>query len=59
VNATPWAEIQLDGRSLGQTPLGEVTLSPGRHRVTAKMPDGSVIERAVEARGGDVYVTFP
>jgi hypothetical protein len=59
VNATPWAEIQLDGRALGQTPLGEVPLSPGRHRVSAKMPDGSIIERSVEARGGDVYVTFP
>jgi hypothetical protein len=59
VNAEPWAEIQLDGRSLGQTPLGEVPLTPGRHRVTAKMPDGSVIERSVEARYGDVYVTFP
>jgi hypothetical protein len=59
VNAEPWAEIRLDGRSLGQTPLGEVPLSPGRHRVSATMPDGSVVERTVEARGGDVYVTFP
>jgi hypothetical protein len=59
VNAEPWAEIRLDGRSLGQTPLGEVPLAPGRHRVSATMPDGSVIERAVEARSGDVYLTFP
>jgi hypothetical protein len=59
VNAEPWAEIRLDGRSLGQTPLGEVPLSPGRHRVSATMPDGSVVERTVEARSGDVYVTFP
>jgi hypothetical protein len=27
--------------------------------VSATMPDGSVVERTVEARGADVYVTFP
>jgi type II secretory pathway predicted ATPase ExeA len=59
VDAVPWAEIQLDGRPMGETPLGELPVSPGSHRVSAKLPDGRVLERRVEVRAGDVYVVFP
>jgi AAA domain len=58
VNASPWAEIEIDGRRVGQTPLGELPLAPGPHRVTARLPDGRVVERSIEARGGDLYLTF-
>jgi type II secretory pathway predicted ATPase ExeA len=59
VNAIPWAEIEVDGRRVGQTPLGDLPLAPGTHRVTARLPDGRVLERSIEARGGEVYVVFP
>jgi len=59
VNAAPWAEIHLDGKPVGETPLGELAVAPGPHVVTAKLPDGRVIERSVEAHVGDVYLVFP
>ena len=59
VNAAPWAEIHLDGRPVGETPLGELAVAPGPHVVTATLPDGRVLERSFEARGGDLYLVFP
>jgi type II secretory pathway predicted ATPase ExeA len=58
VNAAPWAEIQVDGRVVGETPLGELAVAPGPHVVSARLPDGRVINRRVEAGAGDVYVVF-
>ncbi|UJR84981.1 serine/threonine-protein kinase [Sandaracinus amylolyticus] len=31
INAIPWAEVTLDGRSLGTTPLLDVSIAPGHH----------------------------
>ena len=59
VNAAPWAEIHLDGKPVGETPLGELSVAPGPHVVTATLPGGRVIERSVEARSGDLYLVFP
>ena len=59
VNARPWAAISLDGTAVGETPLGELRVSPGAHVVSAKLPDGRVVERTVETHAGDVYVVFP
>ena len=58
VNAVPWAEIHVDGRPVGETPLGELPVAPGAHVVSAKLPDGRVLERNVEAGNDDVYVVF-
>jgi hypothetical protein len=38
VNAVPWAEVLVDGRSLGQTPLGNVPVPIGPHRVVFRHP---------------------
>jgi hypothetical protein len=59
VNAQPWADIELDGKHVGQTPLGELPLSPGPHLVRAKLSDGRVLERRIDARVGDLYLAFP
>jgi hypothetical protein len=59
VNATPWAEIRVDGREVGLTPLADLELSPGPHRFEARMPDGRVIERQVEIGRQNPYVVFP
>lgn len=38
VNAVPWAEVWIDGRSLGQTPLGRVAVPIGEHEVIWRHP---------------------
>jgi hypothetical protein len=39
VNATPWAEVWVDGRRIGETPIGNLSLRIGRHHVTFKHPE--------------------
>jgi hypothetical protein len=38
INARPWANVTVDGRSLGQTPLADVSLPVGRHEVVFQHP---------------------
>jgi hypothetical protein len=38
VNALPWAEVFVDGRSIGVTPLGAVAVPIGSHEVVWKHP---------------------
>jgi hypothetical protein len=38
VNASPWAEVFVDGRSIGTTPLGSVALPVGSHELVARHP---------------------
>ena len=39
VNATPWADVLIDGRPAGQTPLGNVKLAIGPHQITFRHPE--------------------
>jgi hypothetical protein len=39
VNATPWADISIDGKSFGQTPIGNLKLTIGAHDVVFRHPD--------------------
>jgi hypothetical protein len=39
VNATPWAEVWLDGESLGETPIGNVPVVIGPHDLVFRHPD--------------------
>jgi hypothetical protein len=38
VNAVPWAEISVDGRRVGRTPLEGLSISAGSHRITFYHP---------------------
>lgn len=38
MNASPWAEAFLDGRSLGITPLGNLDVPVGRHEIVWRHP---------------------
>lgn len=38
VNALPWAEVLISGRSYGETPLANITLPIGVYRVTLRHP---------------------
>jgi len=40
VDASPWAEVSIDGQSIGRTPLGPLPLAPGEHQVTFRNPAG-------------------
>lgn len=39
VNATPWAEVWIDNRALGETPLANVEVSIGEHELVFRHPD--------------------
>jgi hypothetical protein len=38
INALPWANVWIDGRSIGQTPLGNVSVALGTHEVIWRHP---------------------
>ena len=38
LNATPWAEVWLDGQSVGTTPLGNLSVTIGPHEVVWRHP---------------------
>ena len=39
VNATPWADVLIDGRPAGQTPLGNLKVAIGPHQITFRHPE--------------------
>ena len=39
LNATPWAEVLIDGRSVGETPIGNLSVSVGSHEVVFRHPE--------------------
>jgi hypothetical protein len=39
VNASPWAEVWIDGERVGETPLGKVTLPVGPHELVFRHPE--------------------
>jgi serine/threonine-protein kinase len=47
LDTTPWAEVFLEGKRLGTTPLYEAKLPAGRHRLRLWNPDAKS-ERVVE-----------
>jgi hypothetical protein len=38
VNAAPWAEVWIDGRRVGETPIGNLPISIGSHEVIFRHP---------------------
>ena len=39
LNATPWAEVWIDGEKVGETPIGNLSLPVGPHEIVFKNPD--------------------
>jgi len=39
VNAAPWAEVWIDGRKVGETPLGNLEIPIGEHELLFRHPD--------------------
>jgi hypothetical protein len=38
INASPWAEVWVDGRRVGETPIGNLPMSIGPHEVVFRHP---------------------
>jgi hypothetical protein len=38
VNASPWAEVWIDGRRIGETPIGNLPMTIGPHEVIFRHP---------------------
>jgi len=61
VNAEPWAEVALDGQTVGETPLTLQAVPVGEHRLRVAREGYEPVERAVTIREGestDVGVTL-
>ena len=39
LNATPWAEVLVDGKSVGETPIGNLSIGLGPHDVVFRHPE--------------------
>ena len=47
INAVPWAEVEINGKSLGETPLANVSLPIGTHEITFRHPQHGVRKQTV------------
>jgi serine/threonine-protein kinase len=52
----PWAEVSVDGRPIGTTPLKPLPLAPGVHTVRLQHPDYRPLQKKVNVRTGEVFV---
>lgn len=56
VVVTPWADVSVDGRSIGQTPLGRVAVPAGAHSLRFVHPELGVTERDVIVVSGQTAI---
>jgi hypothetical protein len=54
LNATPWAEVWINGRKVGETPLGRVPLTIGSHEVQFRHPELGDQTRTLVVTAGSV-----
>jgi hypothetical protein len=52
LNAAPWAEVYLDGRSLGETPIANASVSAGTHEVIFRNPQFNELRQMVTVASG-------
>ena len=52
---TPWANVEIDGALVGQTPLRAQELSAGAHAVVLTHPDYQPYHRRVTVRPGETF----
>jgi hypothetical protein len=59
INVDPWAEVLIDGASVGTTPMGErPALAPGRHEITLRNPRYPPVTKVVMLASNDSSVTY-
>ena len=52
LNAAPWAEVYIDGRRVGETPIGNLSVSIGPHEVVFKHPQFGEKRQAISVTLG-------
>jgi hypothetical protein len=52
INATPWGIVSIDGRVVGNTPLLDLALAPGLHRVRVQRAGFKPVERIIPVSAG-------
>jgi hypothetical protein len=52
LNAAPWAEVWIDGRRVGETPIGNLSVSIGPHEVVFKHPQFGEKRQAISVTLG-------
>jgi hypothetical protein len=52
INALPWAEVLVDGESVGITPLANLSLPIGAHEVVWRHPELGERRQAVTVQAG-------
>lgn len=52
LNATPWAEVWIDGQRAGETPIGNLSVSIGAHEVVFRHPQLGEKRHAVSVTAG-------
>ena len=50
----PWAEVFIDGQSVGTTPMKPIALAAGIHTVRLSHPDYKPVQRRATIRLGEV-----
>ncbi len=58
INASPWANVEVDGIDLGATPLANIPLFAGAHSFCVRMPDGRILERTIEIDAERRFISF-
>jgi hypothetical protein len=57
VNALPWAEVLVDGRRVGETPIANLAIPIGAHEITLRNPKFPEQKRSVVVSlGGPIRV---
>jgi hypothetical protein len=56
INAQPWAQVWIDGNLVGETPLANLTVSPGEHEIIFRHPqlgerrETTIVKSGVQTR---------
>ena len=54
INALPWAEVLIDGKSVGETPIGNLSIPLGEHEVLFRHPQLGEVRRTALVRSDTV-----
>jgi serine/threonine-protein kinase len=52
LNAIPWAEVWVDGNRMGETPIGNLSMSIGPHEIVFRHPELGEQRHAVTVTAG-------
>jgi hypothetical protein len=54
INAVPWAEVFIDGKSVGETPIGNLSIPLGEHEIIFRHPQLVEVRRTAVVRSDAV-----